>query len=155
MVPFFNKPDEDLQYIGRKFVNKTIALKNFKINNHQDISRAFNILHYNNLLTYHFEGLHFFLKIKSPPPKKKNKKKKKKTYKSDGTTAKASSSHPRAKYALHFHGKGHELIQFGARHLIVITENGHIIVTIRRKKHHREPKTQAKKKSYFTPHSHH
>ena len=42
----FNKPDEDLQYIGRKFVNKTIALKNFKINNHQDVSRAFNILHY-------------------------------------------------------------------------------------------------------------
>ena len=41
----FNKPDEDLQYIGRKFVNKTIAMKNFKINNHQDVSRAFNILH--------------------------------------------------------------------------------------------------------------
>ena len=27
------KPDKDLQYIDRKFVNKTIALKNFKINN--------------------------------------------------------------------------------------------------------------------------
>ena len=76
------------------------------------------------IIIYHFEGLYFFLKIKSL-----KKKKLKKTYKSDGTPAKASSSHPRAKYALHFHGKGHELIQFGARHLIVITENGHIIVT--------------------------
>ena len=44
------KPDEDLQYIVRKFVIKIFALKNFKINNHQNVSRAFNILHYNNLL---------------------------------------------------------------------------------------------------------
>ena len=41
------QPDEDLQYIGRKFVIKIFALKNFKINIHQNVSRAFNILHYN------------------------------------------------------------------------------------------------------------
>ena len=51
-IRFIHKPDEDLQYIGRKFVNKTIALKNFKINNHQDVSRVFNILHYNEVKNY-------------------------------------------------------------------------------------------------------
>ena len=30
---------------------KIFALKNFKINIHQNVSRAFNILHYNNLYT--------------------------------------------------------------------------------------------------------
>ena len=31
---------------------KTFALKNFKINNHKDVSGAFNILHYNNCINY-------------------------------------------------------------------------------------------------------
>ena len=39
-----------LQYIGRKFAIKIFALKNFKINIHQNVSRAFNILYYNNCL---------------------------------------------------------------------------------------------------------
>ena len=30
-------------------VVKIFALKNFKINNHQDVSRAFNILYYNKV----------------------------------------------------------------------------------------------------------
>ena len=34
--------------IGWKFVIKIFALKNFKINIHQNVSRAFNILHYYN-----------------------------------------------------------------------------------------------------------
>ena len=32
--------------MGRKFVIKIFALKNFKINIHQNVSRAFNIFHY-------------------------------------------------------------------------------------------------------------
>ena len=39
--------------IGRKFVIKIFALKNFKINIHQNVSRAFNILHY----SYYLEEL--------------------------------------------------------------------------------------------------
>ena len=50
------KPDEDLQYIGRKFVIKIFALKNFKINSHQNDSRAFNILHYNFLSSSKYFG---------------------------------------------------------------------------------------------------
>ena len=38
--------NEQIFYIGRKFVIKIFALKNFKINIHQNVSRAFNILHY-------------------------------------------------------------------------------------------------------------
>ena len=36
--------------MGRKFVIKIYALKNFKINIHQNVSRAFNILHYSKFM---------------------------------------------------------------------------------------------------------